>query len=177
MSGKRIFFDTEFIEDGRTIELLSIGLAADDGATYYAEIECDKSTASPWVRENVLPFLKGPERPKDEVAREIVRFAGLKPEFWAYYGDYDWVALCQMFGTMMDLPPTWPMYCRDLKQVLDEQGIDSPPAPDDEHHALVDAKWGLDVLESIGGIPTRRDYEELLAAYERAIALPESNQP
>ena len=33
----RICFDTEFIEDGRTIDLLSIGLVREDGATYYAE--------------------------------------------------------------------------------------------------------------------------------------------
>ena len=33
----KIFFDTEFIEDGKTIDLLSIGAVRDDGETYYAE--------------------------------------------------------------------------------------------------------------------------------------------
>ena len=33
----RIWFDTEFIEDGRTIDLLSIGMVRDDGLEYYAE--------------------------------------------------------------------------------------------------------------------------------------------
>lgn len=145
----RIFFDTEFIEDGRTIDLLSIGMVRDDGATYYAEIECDTSKANEWVQQNVLPFLKGPARPKNEVASEIVEFAGNEPEFWAYYAGYDWVALCQMYGTMLDLPQTWPMYCRDLKQLLDERGLMAPPAPDDEHHALVDAGWGMGVLRNI----------------------------
>lgn len=32
----RYFYDTEFIEDGRTIELISIGIVADDGREYYA---------------------------------------------------------------------------------------------------------------------------------------------
>ena len=50
----RVFFDTEFIEDGRTIDLISIGMARQDGRTYYAEVgETDLSRASPWVRENV----------------------------------------------------------------------------------------------------------------------------
>ena len=34
-----------------------------------------------------------------------------------YYADYDWVALCQLYGRMLDLPGRWPMFCRDLKQL------------------------------------------------------------
>lgn len=41
-------------------------------------------------------------------------------EFYGYYADYDWVLFCSLFGTMMDLPKGFPMYCRDLKQSLDE---------------------------------------------------------
>ncbi len=43
------------------------------------------------------------------------------PEFYAYYADYDWVVFCWLFGKMIDLPEGFPMYCRDLKQVLDEK--------------------------------------------------------
>lgn len=43
-----------------------------------------------------------------------------KPEFYAYYADYDWVAFCWLFGKMIDLPKGFPMYCIDLKQILDE---------------------------------------------------------
>jgi hypothetical protein len=43
------------------------------------------------------------------------------PEFYAYYADYDWVAFCWLFGKMMDLPKGFPMYCIDLKQMLDEK--------------------------------------------------------
>ena len=42
-----------------------------------------------------------------------------KPEFYAYYADYDWVVFCWLFGKMIDLPKGFPMYCRDLKQDLD----------------------------------------------------------
>jgi hypothetical protein len=44
----------------------------------------------------------------------------LNPEFYGYYSDYDWVVFCWLFGRMNDLPKGFPMYCRDLKQMLDE---------------------------------------------------------
>lgn len=142
----KIYFDTEFIEDGRTIDLLSIGLVREDGANYYAEpAETDRSRASDWVAENVLPHLAGPVKPRATIAAEIVEFAGDKPEFWAWYADYDWVALCQLFGTMMDLPDGWPMYCRDFKQVVDDCRHYVEPQTGIEHNALADALWLADV--------------------------------
>src|SRR5690348_9849105 len=106
----RIWFDTEFIEDGTTIDLISIGLVRSDGATYYAETDqWIPGKASQWVKDNVIVHLRGGDaiKPRDVIAREIVEFAGEKPEFWAYYADYDWVALCQLYGTMMQLPEGW----------------------------------------------------------------------
>lgn len=138
----RIFFDTEFIEDGRTIDMISIGLVREDGATLYFEsAECDLDRASDWVRKNVLCHLTGEKTPRREIARQIVEFAGSSPEFWAYYADYDWVVLCQLFGRMIDLPDGWPMYCRDLKQEADRLGVRFPPMQGIEHNALADAQW------------------------------------
>ena len=143
----KFWFDTEFIEDGKTIDLISIGIVAEDGGTYYAEsAECDLSRASEWVRENVIPHLEGPTfaKPRAQIAAEIVEFVGesVKPEFWAYYADYDWVVLCQLFGTMMDLPKGWPMYCRDVKQLCDDLGNPSLPKKlSRKHDALFDAEW------------------------------------
>ena len=145
----RFWFDTEFIEDGRTIDLMSIGIVAEDGRTYYAECqECDLSRANDWVRANVIPHLTGEKKPRAVIAEEIVAFLGEKPEIWAYYADYDWVALCQLYGTMMDLPKGWPMYCRDLKQWADMLG--NPALPDQlsaEHNALNDAVWAKQAWE------------------------------
>ena len=139
----KFWFDTEFIEDGKTIDLLSIGVIAEDGRTFYAEpVEADQDKASDWVKANVLPHLKGPRMPRELIARSLIDFMGEKPEIWAYYADYDWVALCQLFGTMMDLPKGWPMYCRDVKQLCDSNG--NPKLPEQtstEHHALTDAEW------------------------------------
>lgn len=149
----KLFFDTEFIEDGRVIWLLSIGIVREDGEEFYAEVEgVDHSLANPWVRENVLPHLGGRqwELPRSYIRDAIVAMAGPSPEWWAYYADYDWVALCQLFGTMIELPVSWPMYCRDLKQLADMQhpGVNLKqlvPTPKKAHHALADARWVRDV--------------------------------
>lgn len=56
----RIFYDTEFIDDGRTIDLISIGLVADNGTEYYAvsnEFDLKKLAASDWLMKNVWPSL------------------------------------------------------------------------------------------------------------------------
>lgn len=139
------YFDTEFLEDGKTIDLVSIGISAEDGREYYAEnVECDLAKANPWVKENVIPHLKGGFYHKERlhIANEVIMFVGKEPEFWAYYAAYDWVALCQLYGRMVDLPKGWPMYCRDLKQLADELGNPKLPKQEGvEHHALEDARW------------------------------------
>ncbi len=68
-------------------------------------------------------------KPKKQIADELITFTHYpdrlvmpqpKPEFYAYYAGYDWVAFCTLYGRMIDLPKGMPMYCRDLKQMLDE---------------------------------------------------------
>lgn len=141
----RIWFDTEFIEDGTTIDLISIGMVREDGAEYYAETDqWIPGKASQWVKDNVLVHLRGGDaiKPRDVIAREIVEFVGDDPEFWGYYADYDWVALCQLYGTMMSIPDGWPKFCLDIKQTC--VGLGDPRLPKqgkDEHHALSDARW------------------------------------
>lgn len=142
--------DTEFIEDGRTIDLISIGIVREDGAEYYAEsAECDLNRASDWVRANVLPHLTGDRKSRAVIAREIVDFVGPAPEIWAYYADYDWVALCQLYGTMMQLPKGWPLFCRDLRQITADMATPPMQHGDDEHNALADARWVLRTLLSL----------------------------
>ena len=54
----RYWYDTEFIEDGKTIDLISIGIVCEDGREYYAQsVEFDHRKASEWVQTNVLPHL------------------------------------------------------------------------------------------------------------------------
>lgn len=143
----RICFDTEFHEDGHTIDLISIGLVREDGAVLYLEsneFDILRAKANPWLAEHVLSKL-GPleNRVSRERMRErILEFVGDKPEFWAWYADYDWVALCQLFGRMIDLPKGWPMYCRDFKQLCDSENFHpTKQAEGVAHNALDDAIW------------------------------------
>lgn len=138
----KIYFDTEFIEDGKTIDLISIGMVREDGAELYLESsECDLSRADEWVKENVIKHLTRTAIPRHAIRDQVLEFAGERPEFWAYYADYDWVVLCQLFGRMIDLPHGWPMYCKDLKQLADVFGKKLPKQTSGEHHALSDARW------------------------------------
>lgn len=163
----RYYYDTEFIEDGKTIDLISIGIVAEDGREYYAiSTEFNAKKASQWVKDNVLIHLPPKNwndltspnqreqsiryyKNRKQIKQEILNFIGDdKPEFWAYYADYDHVALCQLFGTMMDLPKGWPMYTRDIKQLCDLLG--NPKLPEQgkgEHNALDDAKWNKKAYE------------------------------
>lgn len=146
----RFFFDTEFLEDGQTITLLSIGIVNDKGDTFYAvNGECDQTLANPWVVKHVLPYLQTPEGPTLsmlEIRAAVLRFMGAKPkEIWAYNGAYDWVVLCQLFGPMVALPDGWPTYHLDIKQWRDH--LNRPKLPKQtsrKHHALNDALWVKD---------------------------------
>lgn len=141
----RYWFDTEFIEDGHTIDLLSIGVVCEDGREYYAVSgDADLSKAGDWVKENVIPHLGAPVHTRKKIASDLIAFTrpDEHPQFWAYYGDYDWVALCQLYGTMMDLPKGWPMFAMDVKQLAVSVG--NPFLPEQtgtEHNALEDARW------------------------------------
>ena len=149
-----IWFDTEFIDDGKTIELISIGLVREDGAEYYAEpVGVDYSRADLWIKDNVIAHLTGITKSRAQIAQEIIEFVGKKPEFWAYYASYDWVALCQLYGTMMQLPDGWPMYCRDLKQLRDSKGNpDINVEKGVEHSALDDARWTKLAYQYVNGL-------------------------
>lgn len=154
----KYFYDTEFIDDGKTIELISIGIVRDDGHYYYAELaDVDLSKANDWVKANVLPRLQGGIlylRSREDLRADLIKFVDLsdissgRPEFWGYYSAYDHVALCQLFGAMVDLPTGWPQYTRDLKQWCDQLGNPRlPPKEKDEHHALSDARWNRKAWE------------------------------
>ncbi len=159
----KYWFDTEFIERPCTIDLISIGMVAEDGREFYAEAtDFDESQASEWVKENVISKLWSRQRDLKEFNRWsrdggvggllkksniAVAIRGFiendpSPEFWAYYADYDWVVFCWLFGSMIDLPDGWPMYCRDLKQWADQLGgLALPKQGKGSHNALEDARW------------------------------------
>jgi hypothetical protein len=172
-----VFYDTEFIDDGKTIELISIGMVDEDGKTYYAVVEdvpmMTRAIQHPWLSENVvchLPvkrYAPGEWRPdsgrgwwwdfghkdyeavkgRETIADEVRAFL-LEPglpfanvELWAWFGAYDHVALAQLFGSMISLPPGIPMFTHELVQRWEECGRPERPAQHSAHNALTDAYW------------------------------------
>ena len=148
----RFFYDCEFIEDGTTIDLVSIGAVGEDGREFYAvSTEFDPSRAGPWVRANVLPKLPPPAdrawRSRRQLRAELLQFLTSAPgdvELWAWIAAYDHVALCQLWGSMPALPRALPRFTRELKQRWEDAGYPPLPAPTvDAHDALADARLNL----------------------------------
>lgn len=194
----KYFIDTEFIEGfhkpyfGKRrhhIDLISIGIVAEDGREYYAiSNEYRYKAASDWVKENVINSIYREQVPSfkqqfmdistfhkyiptaksnRQIAKEIIDFINgepikihksinmvqldiesertmrrgyLQPEFYGYYSDYDWVLFCSLFGTMMDLPKGFPMFCMDLKQTLDEK----------IQRVYFSKRWELGIISGMG---------------------------
>lgn len=164
--GSRIFYDTEFIEDGRTIDLISIGMVREsDGAELYLinrEMPFGPISRHSWLMKNVTPHLPvrmGHSDPwdmghpdyrrvvfRERIAHEVRRFImdTPDPQLWAWYGAYDHVALAQLFGSMIDLPTGIPMWTNDLRQEVRRLGDPQMPEQDGgEHNALDDARHNL----------------------------------
>ncbi len=152
----RYFLDAEFYEDGSTIDLISLAIVEDrdEPRELYLAVVHDVERAkagNPWLIENVYAQLPPASEwvSRDTLRAEILAFVADRPEFWGYYADYDWVVLCQLFGRMIDLPKGWPMYCRDVKQLLDERGNPRFPKQANEHNALADARWTMQVWRTL----------------------------
>lgn len=172
------------------IEMISVGIISEQGAAYYAiSRDFDYNKANQWVKDEVITPLyidtiHGDERnrlysgnfhkvygkPNKLISQEIMEFVKDTGDsyngFYGYYSDYDWVLLCSLFGTMMDLPEYFPMYCKDLKQTFDEKISASEirsigyeraverlkqktgyPKQQNEHNALSDAKWNRELYK------------------------------
>ena len=163
----RYYIDTEFYEHpittGHVIEPISYGVVAEDGREFYAEVAGFDWRTVPedhFIQHHVRPHLQGFTLPREEICNELLKFTrhpgaegthvpDLKPEFWGYFADYDWVAIAWLFGRMVDLPPHFPLYCLDIKQEMKRLGVnteDFTPVPTgDLHNALADARWHLEM--------------------------------
>lgn len=231
---RKTFLGIPFVETAPTIDLISIGVVAEDGREYYAihknfnlkeawnryDLKTNKAfPAGPeyvkefWIRENVLKpiyyewvgkdinfhevdsftyknfknLLNKYGKTNKQIKKELFEFVnpdlgwpttaysskdlkeggiyyehfekhnvegidGLyvaKPEFYGYYADYDHVALSWIFGKMIDLPAGFPMYTKDLKQMLDENPNVVKPKQTNAHNALADAKWNFELYKNL----------------------------
>lgn len=164
----KVFFDTEFDEDGETIRPISLGFVTEAGHRLYVVIsDADWDRCNDWVKENVLPYVhwnEGPTLDDWDMARDLYIVvpradAGRyieqwisevcpidvekspfpEVEFWADYADYDWIVLCQLYGTMLQRPGYWPMFAMDIQQKKREVGYtDALPEPEGQAHCAID---------------------------------------
>jgi hypothetical protein len=84
----KYWIDTEFIERPYGIDLISVGLVADDGREFYAESsEVDWTQAHEWTLQNVRPQLEGSAMPRQEIGYAVRRFVehDEHPVFWGYF--------------------------------------------------------------------------------------------
>jgi len=170
----KYFYDTEFIDDGHTINLISIGIVAEDGREYYAvssEFPEHKVLANRWLVENVWPHLphdglrldtSHPDvRSHHRIAREVYDFflPATDPdtlpdvELWGFYADFDHVCLTRLWGRMIDVPEGLPMLTYDLKQEADRLGVQLPQQASGKHHALADARHNRTRAEALQLVP------------------------
>lgn len=105
-----------------------------DEIFFHRENEC-KHADCPWMWKNEAATLI-----RDFVEDPL----DTPPTFYGWYSAYDHVALCQLYGTMADLPEGWPMLTFDLKQwhlMLGEPTLSKQEST--VHNALEDAKQNL----------------------------------
>lgn len=121
----------------------------------YSAFRADKSIVTEvfgtdkLISESILKWIEECEKRMDKTvgSKHVKR----NPEFYAYYGAYDWVIFARLFGRLIDKPDNFPMWVRDLKQMMWERGLDTDwkrqnhPDPEGEHNALVDAQWNKDL--------------------------------
>jgi hypothetical protein len=166
------YIDTEFYEDGKQIHLISIGIVCEDGRELYCEngeFNWEIVPNDHWIQQNVRPHLEHGDGVWCAYTKAELRFAiqqfvfdgNSKPVFYGYFADYDWVVMCQLFGRMVDLPSGFPKYCIDLKQTMHERGLSKEwkqavcPDPEDDHHALVDARWNMALHRALMDLGSR----------------------
>lgn len=158
-----IDYDFEFLEDGNTIEVISLGMVREDGKEYYAvnkDMPLERIRKNAWLMQNVmnsLPVRFDRDNPwdedhpdfdaiktKDQIAADVRHFVmdTINPSLWAWFAAYDHVAISQLFGRMIDLPAGFPMRTNDIAQ--EEERLGYPPMPEQPsgvHNALSDARF------------------------------------
>jgi hypothetical protein len=154
-----IWYDTEFLEDGRTIMPISIGMVRerygqpgefDELYLINREADLGRIQAHPWLAANVLPHLPveqdeagmwwwNPDHPDydkcvslADLRRAVMLFVlhdGERVQLCSWYASYDHVTLMQLFGPMSARPQGMPMWTYDLKQRQHELGVPDAELP------------------------------------------------
>ncbi|MEU4234797.1 hypothetical protein AB0F17_61880 [Nonomuraea sp. NPDC026600] len=174
----RIYYDTEFLDTGKSIDLVSIGLVAGEREYYAVNGGMDPVAVNDntFLRDHVVPHL--PQRKESwmphrwldiwhpdvksqqQIAAEVYAFitSFSDPELWADWSAFDHVGLSWLAGRpMVELPPGVPDRTNDLQQEAARLG--NPPLPEQmtgRHHALADARRNQRVGEYLAELAKKR---------------------
>jgi len=150
----KVFFDTEFTGLHKKTSLISIGLIAETGETFYAETtDYDPLQLNDWLRENVIKNLGGADRIGTKQQVVIALRYWLEQfdqiEIWSDVLAYDWVLFCDLFGSAFDIPGNIYYIPFDLATLFKVKGIDPDvnreqyaelQSGSNKHNALWDAR-------------------------------------
>jgi hypothetical protein len=136
----KIFFDTEFTGLHQMTTLISIGLVAEDGKSFYAELtDYDKSQVDEWIEEYVISNLKpldvtwntnpnawefvgDTKRVAVALSRWLSQFDAV--EMWSDCLAYDWVLFNNLYGHAFSIPENVYYIPFDICTLFKMNGID-----------------------------------------------------
>lgn len=141
----KVFFDTEFTGLHQNTTLISIGLVAETGETFYAELtDYDDSQVDEWIVKNVIHkllyrehsnlgtvFRSKPEdfalkanknSVKEQLTIWLSQFEYV--EMWSDCLSYDWVLFCQLWGHAFNIPKNVYYIPFDICTLFKIKGID-----------------------------------------------------
>ncbi len=177
MSKTKIFFDTEFTGLHQNTTLISIGLIAETGQTFYAELtDYDKSQIDEWLQTNVIEnlllspqdncannnewkLLADSKSVKEALTVWLSQFESV--EIWSDCLSYDWVLFNQIFGHAFNIPKNVYYIPFDICTLFKLQGIDPDVNREDfadyktnsrKHNALHDARVIRECFVKLQGV-------------------------
>lgn len=136
----KVFFDTEFTGLHQHTTLVSIGLIAESGESFYAELDdYDGGQVNDWIRDNVINNLRLKQKGlmvtgnKSEYyggKRQLASYLAIwfhqfdQTEMWSDCLSYDWVLFCQIFGHAFSIPKNIYYIPFDICTLFKASGID-----------------------------------------------------
>lgn len=136
----KVFFDTEFTGLHQNTTLVSIGLIAEGGERFYAELtDYDKTQVNDWIQENVIDKLYLSEQDNSATPQNwiikgnradvkealTVWFKQFdKVEIWSDCLSFDWVLFCDIFGHAFNIPKNIYYIPFDICTFFKAKGID-----------------------------------------------------
>lgn len=174
----KVFFDTEFTGLRKETTLISIGLIAEDGRSFYAEFnDYDFHQLDDWLQENVIKNLQFTgvyqtlikteksieyKSSKENIKLKLIDWFNQfdQVEMWSDCLSFDWVLFCDIFDHAFNIPKNIYYIPFDICTLFKVKGIDPDISREkfaygdgdvraNKHNALYDAIVIRDCYEKL----------------------------